>query len=346
MLSTPLEHRLSLRVRLLCLLTFFGGSLLPPYVPKASLSFEDTVLPADQFLFVEEGFLMKSSPLTEQGVRLAYSESIIHTVREGDSLEKIAARYGIDVKTIQWANNLEPGSPIRAGAELTILPVNGVLHTVKRGQTLSRIAQLYDISAEEIARQNKIEGGFIVANQQLIIPGGKPIIGKPVVASADQQLKFGKDVTDADVEVLKGVPPGSPKAPPEVAAATATLGVLQLPCNNCAFTQYYHAGHYGVDIQTKGGGPIFAAEAGTIIRSDIGWNGGYGNVVEIDHGNGLITLYAHNKELYAKVGDQVSRGQVLGWMGNTGRVYGQTGIHTHFEVHLNGVKKNPLLYLQ
>src|SRR3989344_3235925 len=341
------EHRLSLRVRLLCLAVFFGGSLLPPYVPKAALSFdEDGMLPADQFLFVEEGFLMKSSPLTEQGARLAYSESLVHTVEEGESLERLSQIYGVSVQTIQWANNLETGRPIRAETELVILPVDGVLHTVKRGQTLSRIAQLYDISAEDIARQNDIQGGFIVANQQLIIPGGKPIIGKPTVASADRPLEFGSDVSDADIKLRGKIPPGSPKAPPEVAAATATLGVLQLPCNNCGFTQYYHAGHYGVDIQTKGGGPIFAAEAGNVVRADLGWNGGYGNVVEIDHGNGLISLYAHNKELYVKVGDQVARGQVIAWMGNTGKVYGQTGIHTHFEVHVNGVKKNPMLYLE
>jgi murein DD-endopeptidase MepM/ murein hydrolase activator NlpD len=119
-----------------------------------------------------------------------------------------------------------------------------------------------------------------------------------------------------------------------------------MPCNNCAYTQYFHPGHYAVDIQTKGGGPIFAAEAGTVIRAETGWNGGYGNVIEIDHGNGLVTLYGHNKELYVKVGDTVARGQEISWMGNTGQVYGATGIHVHFEVRVNGVKKNPLLYLK
>ena len=344
---SPFEHRLSLRVRLLCLAVFFGGSLLPPYVPSSALSFEDDVVPTDQFLFVEEGFLMKSSPLGQQGVRLAYSESIVHTVQEGESLERLAQRYDISVQTIRSANNLAAGKPIRAGQELVILPVDGVLHTVKRGQTLSRIAQLYDNPAEEIARQNDIEGGFIVANQQLIIPGGTPIVGTPpVVASADKPLQFG-DIPGPDLTLKTNIKPTSPQAPPEVAAAAATLGVLQLPCNNCSYTQYYHAGHYGVDVQTKGGGPIFAAEAGTVVRAEQGgWNGGYGTVVEVDHGNGLVTLYAHNKELYVKTGDPISRGQVLAWMGNTGRVYGQTGIHVHFEVLLNGVKKNPILYLQ
>lgn len=342
---TPFERRLALRVRLLCIGVFLTGSILPPYVPTSALSPEgaDATITSDQYLLVEEGFLMKSSSLTEQGARLAYSESIVHTVREGESLEKIADLYGIAVQTIQWANNLEQKQTIRPGQELKILPVDGIVHTVKRGQTLSRIAQLYDVSSEIIARQNRIKGGFIVANQALIVPGGKPIVAT-AIAAGDKPLRFGSQIPAGTA--IKGVAPktGITKAP-EI-AAQVTLGVLQLPCNNCGFTQYYHAGHYGVDIQTKGGGPIFAAEAGTVVRSDMGWNGGYGNVIEIDHGNGLITLYAHNKELYVSVGESIRRGQVLGWMGNTGRVYGQTGIHTHFEVHVNGVKKNPMLYLQ
>lgn len=329
-------------MRLVCIAAFFLGSLFPPYVPSSALSFDETEVPTDQFLFVEDGFLMKTSPLNQQGTRLAYSESIVHTVKEGDSLERLAQRYGITVQTIQWANTLDGTQPIRPGMELTILPVSGVLHTVKRGQTLSRIAQLYDIPAEEIATQNSIEGGFIVANQSLIIPGGRPIVGTTQIASVDKPLIFGQKIPD--LTVPGGAKTQIAKAP--AIAAAATVGVLQLPCNNCFFTQYYRAGHYGVDIQTKGGGPVFAAEAGTVIRADLGWNGGYGNVVEIDHGNGLVTLYAHNKELYVAKGDQVTRGTVISWMGNTGRVYGQTGIHVHLEVHMNGVKKNPMLYLQ
>jgi murein DD-endopeptidase MepM/ murein hydrolase activator NlpD len=128
--------------------------------------------------------------------------------------------------------------------------------------------------------------------------------------------------------------------------AAQTAGIFQNPCNNCSITQYYHPGHYALDIQTKGDiRPIFAAEAGTVIRAETGWNGGYGNVIEIDHGNGVVTLYGHNEVLYVQKGDVVTRGQEIAKMGHTGRVYGATGIHTHFEVRVNGVKKNPMLYL-
>ena len=320
---------------------FVVGSLLPPYVPKEALAQAEGELPAEtpQFMLVEDGFLMKSSSLTQQGARRAYAEGLIHVVAEGESFERIAQKYRISVNSVRWANNLTESSTLRPGQELVILPVDGVLHTVSRGQTLLRIAELYSIPADKIAEQNNIQGGFILAGQQIIIPGGSPIVAKP---------------TQVAVKPPAPATPGAPKpatkpatgGTPTGAAAVATFGVLQMPCNSCTYTQYYHPGHYAVDIQQRGGGPIFAAEAGTVVRADLGWNGGYGNVIEIDHGNGLITLYAHNKTLYVKEGDTVTRGQEIAFMGNTGRVYGKTGIHVHFEVQVSGVKKNPTLYLQ
>ena len=347
-----IERRLSLRVRIICLAVLLVGSMLPPYVPRAELSQPFAELEENtpaQFLFVEDGFLMKSSTLGEQGSRLAYSEGILYTVKSGDSIEKIAQEYRIQPDTIRFANGMTAQSTLKPGQELFILPVDGVLHTVRRGQMLSRIAELYDVPAEEIVRQNKISGDFIVAGQQLIIPGGKPIgsaVAQRPDASATEELSFADSLARGNL-----VQPRFPSRQPsrvlaEPSEVEPTAGVFQMPCNTCFYTQYYNARHYAVDIQTRGGGPIFAAEDGTIIRADFGWNGGYGNVIEVDHGNGLVTLYAHNRDIYVKVGDVVKRGQQIAWMGNTGLVHGTTGIHIHFEVKVNGVKKNPLLYLQ
>ncbi len=317
----------------MCIAVVLLGGLLPPFQQEGVAALpEDVAVEIPQVLLVEDGFLMKSSSLTQQGARRAYAEGIIHVVQEGENLEKISRKYGIKRDTILWANRMEPGAGIRPGQELVILPVDGVLHTVSRGQSLSRISELYSISADEIRVQNKIESDFILVGQELIIPGAKPIIA-----------------TTQNVAVH---PPKPPSVQPAGGKAPATVppvltsGIFQMPCNSCLFTQYYNPGHYAVDIQTKGGGPIFAAEDGEVIRADYGWSGGYGNVIEIDHGNEVVTLYAHNKELYVKKGDTVKRGQMISWMGNTGRVYGATGIHLHFEVRVKGVKKNPLLYLQ
>lgn len=336
-LSSSPKRWLSLRVRCVIAGVLLCSLLSPPYVPQETLAFhEDDVVQLPQFLLVEDGFLMKSSSLTEQGARRAYAQGIIHTVIEGDNLEHIAERYGISVDTIRWTNALEGNTPLKPGQELLILPVDGLLHIVTQGQTLGKIADLYTVPADDIASQNQLRGGFILAGQELIIPGGRPIVTKPSYVAVQQP---------------PSVPRGEPREPqkaPTVPGVTAqpTRGVLQMPCNACLYTQYYHPGHYAVDLQTKGGGPVFAAEDGTIVRAEYGWNGGFGNVIEIDHGNGLLTLYAHNKELYVQKGDRVARGKVISWMGNTGRVYGQTGIHVHFEVRVNGIKRNPLLYLQ
>lgn len=88
--------------------------------------------------------------------------------------------------------------------------------------------------------------------------------------------------------------------------------------------------HKGIDIAAPIGTPIRAAASGTVTFA--GWNeGGYGNLVEVQHGNGSLTRYAHNSEILARRGQTVERGDVIALMGSTGR---STGSHCHFEIHL------------
>lgn len=338
-----MHHWLSVRVRLLCMGVFAVSTVLPPYIPEAALAPPESAAPTYQFLLVEEGFLMKSSSLTQQGSRRAYAEGSYHTVKEGESLEKLSNLYGISKETISWANGIQEGASIQPNQELLILPVDGVLHSVKRGQTLLGIAELYGVPPGAVAAQNNLEGDFILAGQELIIPGGKPIVRKPTQIAVAGPSALPPEPQQQPPS--QQPPSAEPVSEPEFIALPSG-GVLQKPCGDCFVTQYFHAGHYALDLQDKGGGPIYAAEAGTVRRADYGWNGGYGNVIEIDHGNDLVTLYAHNKALLVKVGDYVQRGQKVAEMGATGLVYGPTGIHVHFEVQLKGVKKNPLLYIQ
>ena len=99
--------------------------------------------------------------------------------------------------------------------------------------------------------------------------------------------------------------------------------------------------HTGVDINVAYGTPVMAADGGTVILS--GWNGGYGNCIVINHGNGITTLYGHMSSLVASVGQSVSKGQVIGYVGSTGA---STGPHLHWEVAVNGQRVNPLNYAQ
>jgi murein DD-endopeptidase MepM/ murein hydrolase activator NlpD len=102
-----------------------------------------------------------------------------------------------------------------------------------------------------------------------------------------------------------------------------------------------HAFHEGIDFPADVGTPIIAAASGKVVTAE--WHPQYGKMIEIDHGNGLLSRYAHTSQMLVKVGDLVVRGQQVGTVGSTGR---STGPHLHFEVRLNGVPQNPARFLQ
>ena len=98
--------------------------------------------------------------------------------------------------------------------------------------------------------------------------------------------------------------------------------------------------HAGMDIAAGSGTPIAAAGNGTVIYA--GWRGGFGNCIMIDHGGGIVTLYAHQSSLATSVGQSVSTGQTIGYVGSTGY---STGPHLHWEVRVNGSPVDPRGYV-
>ena len=98
--------------------------------------------------------------------------------------------------------------------------------------------------------------------------------------------------------------------------------------------------HTGLDFRGDAGDPIHATAAGTVVGA--GWSGGYGRIVEIDHGNGLSTRYGHLSQIDVKVGDEIRIGQVIGRMGSTGR---STGPHLHYETRIDGDPVDPQKFL-
>lgn len=98
--------------------------------------------------------------------------------------------------------------------------------------------------------------------------------------------------------------------------------------------------HPGIDIANSQGTAIMATADGQVVMS--GWYGGYGKCVQIDHGNGIVTLYGHNSQLDVAVGQWVKKGEVIAYMGNTGA---STGSHLHYEVRVNGTAVNPAKFL-
>lgn len=98
--------------------------------------------------------------------------------------------------------------------------------------------------------------------------------------------------------------------------------------------------HAGMDIGGDRGEPVFAPGAGRVVEA--GWKGGYGNMIEIDHGNGVTTRYGHLSKIEVEVGDEVTRGQIIGLVGSTGR---STGPHLHYELRINDRPINPRVLL-
>jgi murein DD-endopeptidase MepM/ murein hydrolase activator NlpD len=123
--------------------------------------------------------------------------------------------------------------------------------------------------------------------------------------------------------------------PAKVEMVTSSYGVRRDPFTGAA------AMHSGLDFRGPIGAPIYAAAKGRV--SFVGQRSGYGNVVEISHGNGLVTRYAHMSAFHSHVGEQVAPGDVIGAIGSTGR---STGPHLHFEVRINGRAVNPRPFLE
>ena len=254
-----------------------------------------------------------------------------YVVREGDSLSAIADMFNVSGNTILWANNIGKGD-LKPGMTLVILPVSGVRHTVASGDSLQSLAKKYGSDASEIASYNGLSSADeLVKGNTVIIPGGE------LAAAPAKKAAAKKSTVAATAKIKTGGSMGAVRGTGNTADASVS-GAFTNPAPGGRLSQGIH-GWNGVDIAAPSGTPIYAAAGGTVIVSRVGsWNGGYGNYVVIDHGNGVQTLYAHMNTDDVSVGESVSRGQRIGTVGNTGQ---STGYHLHFEVR---GAKNPFGY--
>lgn len=254
------------------------------------------------------------------------SEIEDYTVQDGDTLSSIARKFGISQETIQWANDLTNANSIKPGQTLKILPVTGVSHVVKKGDTLESVAKKYQTESQAILDFpfNGIPDDFSLREGQLlIVPDGQPVeVKKPVKPKVQPQFS------------AQG--PSSP-------TFTAPGGASFIWPTSGGVTQYFAWYHPAVDIANRAAPAVSASDGGVVVVA--GWpdSSGYGNRIVIDHGNGYRSLYAHLSNIYVSVGQTVSRGQVIGQMGSTGR---STGTHLHLEIHYKGVALNPLSILK
>ncbi len=244
-------------------------------------------------------------------VRAENSMISIYVVREGDTLSEIAQMFNVSVNTIVWGNDLSRGSSLKIGQTLTILPITGIRYTVKKGDTLGTIAKAFHGDAEEIISYNDIDPATLAVGDQLIIPNGEVAAPPPQPAKSRAVVKAG-------------------------GGAQSYSGYYMRPISGGTRTQGVH-GYNGVDLAAPVGTPFMASASGDIIVARAsGWNGGYGNYIVIRHDNGTQTLYAHASSVIVGMGQRVVQGQVIGYVGSTGR---STGAHLHFEIR--GGPRNP-----
>lgn len=234
----------------------------------------------------------------------------IYIVRNGDSLSQIADMFGVSVNTILWANDMKKSDKLRVGDTLFILPVSGVKHIVKKGQTLKSIAKLYKVDTATITGFNGIsEDSTLSIGDELIIPEAQ--------------------MPNDDVPSTKS---SGTKSVPVYTGALKNLSnyfINPVPDLKRRSQNLHGPGNRGVDLAAPTGTKILASAEGKVLLARTGYNGGYGNMVIIQHPNGTKTLYGHMYKIATKTGAQVAQGEVIGYVGNTGR---STGPHLHFEV--------------
>lgn len=233
----------------------------------------------------------------------------IYVVRPGDTLSEIASMFGVSVNTIIWSNNLSGVSDVHPGDTLIILPVSGIEYTVTKSDTLESLAKRYGANATEIAQYNGLDSSTpLQVGSKIIIPGGE--LGTPT--------KRPTSGSHSSKEPYRG---GGGAFIPDYFSNPVPGGII---------TQGLH-GWNAVDIGAARGTPVYAAADGTVIiaRNNGSFNGGYGNYVVLTHPNGTQTLYAHLRNTLTTPGQEVSSGQLIGFVGMTGHT---TGPHLHFEV--------------
>lgn len=241
-------------------------------------------------------------------------ETSVYVVRKGDSLAEIAKMFNISVNTILAANDLKKGAKIKEGDVLFILPISGIEHTVTKSQTLKSIAKLYKVDVNDITMYNGIaEDSKLVIGDKLIIPGGEMYDEGGDKPSPNLGSALARDKNYYDTHPIADI-----------------IGYFVNPVPTGHKTQGLHGpGNRGIDIGAPKGTPIYASAGGMVLIARTGWSGGYGNMAIIQHPNGTKTLYAHMSKLGTRTGAEVSRGQIIGYVGSTGR---STGPHLHFEV--------------
>jgi murein DD-endopeptidase MepM/ murein hydrolase activator NlpD len=310
--------------------TVYANNLLNPQNTTPNLLYIRFTTPPEQERYLQQSVLPFTSrsvgdilPITEVQ-RTVRTEVMTYKVQENDTIETIATKFGLKITTLMYSNDEVALYPDALSIDQVVLipPVDGAIYTVVEGDTIESIAATYQVTTNVIAEfaGNKLKSPYsLTVGQVLVIPGGiKPAPPKP------------EPTPEPAPEEYVSKPSGS----------SAGTGTLEWPTNGI-ITQDCFDYHIALDIANNAGTPIYAADAGyvEVIES---WDYSWGHFILINHGNGMETRYAHLSGFNVVVGQSVQKGELIGFMGTTGK---STGNHLHFEVIINGQQVCPWGYL-
>ncbi|MCU0482411.1 MAG: peptidoglycan DD-metalloendopeptidase family protein [Anaerolineae bacterium] len=270
------------------------------------------------------------------------NEVIQYTVSQGDTIETIAARFGLQPETIAWSNPRKIIQVLRQGDIVTIPPADGVYIKTIGSATIADMVRQYKLTDPYVVLDSPYNR--VVVQEQALTPESAPRNGTPLFFPGGEAEQI---VWQVAVEIIQGEPTGgsgtgnasAPPPPPRVVFQNGEQGScppqeivggaywVNPLSGGYVITRGYTSWHPGIDLATPVGTPVKAANSGRVIFS--GWNSfGYGYMVALVHGP-TITIYAHLSEYYTNCGQDVVAGQVIGASGNTGN---SSGPHLHFEI--------------
>jgi len=273
----------------------------------------------------------------------------VYVVKKGDTISTIAKYFNTSVTTIVSANDLKRGKALTEGQSLVILRIPGVIYKVKKGDTMGAIAKKFKVDSDEIVSVNGFDNAnSIVAGDEIIIPGVDGVsIEKKAETKKIVQKEKPKTITITDITQKEEVPteikdesPSDPEIKPTIITKPIiTSSYFIRPIKGGRESQGLHDDN-ARDLAAPKGTPIMASADGeVVVARGSGYNGGYGLYVVVAHnynGKPIQTLYAHMSKVVAVVGSKVKQGDVIGYVGSTGK---STGNHVHFSIR--GGAKNP-----
>lgn len=258
-----------------------------------------------------------------------------YMVKEGDSLWLIARRNDMYVKDIVQANQLSTDR-LKPGMELLLVKTKPLITVLAQVTCERDEAVPYDVKVVVDPSANSS-----VRISQEGVPGQKHVVYTATKINGVLAKKVVSDEKIVKQAVSKIMVKGSQvQVASRGSGAASSTGDLDWPLSG-SISQYFKGGHSGIDICAPVGSTIRAADSGYVTFA--GYQGGYGKFLIIDHGNGVVTRYAHCSSFKVSVGQNVSKGQGVASVGMTGRT---TGPHLHFEVLSGGSFVNPMKYLK